>query len=223
MRNLLFNVDLPGLRRRRLRHQNAQDTILQARPNCILIDACRERKAAVELANRTLANPVSRLLSFALLSDILCLFRLLGDCVVVGASCRFVFDAWLKFLLLGCILNEALWALTFFADVFVAARDSDCVVVGPFDVDILLLDAREFAVEFVTLLGFFDVELWSERPRSVGEVAVDVAEGLAIILIEETEDGSELLSEAWEERHCCWTGCEESSGRRLSDALKCWA
>jgi hypothetical protein len=51
---------------------NTQDSILQARPHGVLIDACREGKAAVEGTNTTLANPV------------LGLRRSVGVCVDVG-------------------------------------------------------------------------------------------------------------------------------------------
>ena len=110
-------------------------------------------------------------------------------------------------------------ALTFLADVLVFPRDCQSVVVRPFDVDVLLLDTRELTVKLVGIFGFFDVELWCERADAL-DLTVDVPESLAVVLVEETEDGSELLSEAWEERHCCWSGCEGACDCWLGDAVE---
>ena len=154
-----------------------------------------------------------------MLGDVLVL-GLLGD--LVGFA-RVVLNLGLELLLLGsfAVLDEALRALAFLADVLVATRDGQGVIVGPFDVDVLLLDTGEFSVEFVALLGFLYVELGSEGP-DVAEFAVDVAEGLPVVLVKETEDRSEFLSESWEERHCCWCVGKASSScdRRLGNSVE---
>lgn len=203
----LLDVDLPRLWRRSLRHHNAQDTVLQASLDSILIDTGREGEAAVERSHRALANPV---LVLGLMLRNLLLLRLLGYLsVFVRGLSRLVFDRGLVLLVLGglkllliAVAFNSSRALTFFADVLVLARDLKGVVVGPLDVDILLVNARELTVEFVSLLCLLDVKLWCEGADAL-ELAVNIAEGLTVVLVEEAEDGSELLSEAWEERHCC--------------------
>src|SRR5437764_4876048 len=58
-----LNGDLPALFvRRKFRHNNAQNSVLQTSLHSILIDAAWEAEAAVELANGTLAHPILRLL-----------------------------------------------------------------------------------------------------------------------------------------------------------------
>jgi hypothetical protein len=176
----------------------------------------------VEFSDGALADPVLGLV-LVVLGDVLVL-GLLGDLVVLGFV-GVVLDSGLvtELLLLGLftVLDEALWALTFLADVFVATRDGQRVVVGPFDVDVLLLDTGEFSVKFVALLCLLDVELGSKGP-DVAEFAVDVAEGLPIVFVEKTEDRSEFLSESWEERHCCWCvgKASGSCNRRLGNAVE---
>jgi len=200
-----LDVDLPRLRRRRLRHHDTQDAILETSLHSILIDPGRESKAAMELANTTLTDPVLGLGRLVLRCNLL-LLRLLSDFrVLVTRFCGLVLDGGLvsKFLLLFTILDEALRPLTFFADVFVATRDSQRVVVRPLNVYVLLVNTGKFAVEFVAVLGLLDVEFGGEGADAL-ELTVNALEGLAVVLIKEAEDGSELLGEAWEERHCCW-------------------
>jgi len=158
------------------------------------------------------------------LGDVL-VFRLLGDLLVVVGFAGVVLNSGLvtELLLLGrlAVLDEALRALTLLANVLVATRDGQRVVVCPLDVDVLLFDTGEFAVELVTLFRFLHVKLGSEGPNVV-EFAVDVAEGLLIVFVEKTEDRSEFLGESWEERHCCWCVGKVSSScsRRLADAVE---
>jgi hypothetical protein len=226
----LLDVDLAALRSLSLRDGNAQDTVLETSLDSILIDTRREGERAMELANRALGDPVSRLGRFLLLRHFL-LVGLLSDLrVVVAGVCSLILDGRLvlelllvlavfELLLVLTVLDEALWALTLFADVLVAPGNGQCVVVGPFDVDVFLVDAGELAVELVAFLGFLDIELGGERADAL-ELAVDVAEGLAVVLVEEAEEGSELLREAWEERHCCWPCGESSSGGWFRDAVE---
>jgi hypothetical protein len=216
----LLDVDLARLRSGSLGNEDAQDSVLQAGLDSILVDACRECKAAMELSDRAFRDPVLGLGGLVLLGNLL-LVRLLGD---LGVSLREVFlDGGLvtKLLLLRSFaaLNEALWALALLADILVTTGDGESVVIGPLDVDVLLLNTGKLSMEFIALLSLLNVELGCEGPDVV-ELAVDVAEGLAIILIEEPEDGSELLSETREERHCCWCVVEVPNSCGLRDAIE---
>lgn len=157
-----------------------------------------------------------------MLGDVLVL-GLLGDLVVGFAGVVFNGGLVAELLLLKgfAVFDETLRTLAFLADVLVATRDGQRVVVGPFDVDVLLLDTGKFAVKLVTLFRFFHIEFGSEG-SDVVEFPVDIAEGLPIILVEETEDRSEFLSESWEERHRRWCSGKVSSScnRRLGDAVE---
>ena len=178
----------------------------------------------MEASNAPLADPVF-VLGLLLPGD--SLLGLLGNLGVLGGLSGLVFDAGLVLLVLVGGLELLLLltgfdsgrALTLFADVLVLAGDGQGVVVGPFDVDVLLVDAGELAVQLVGFLGLLDVELRGEGADAL-ELAVDVVEGLAVVLVEEAEDGSELLSEAWEERHGCWCGCEGACRSRLGNAVE---
>lgn len=57
----LFNVDLAAGRRRRLRDEDAKNSVLQARLDCILVNPMREGEGAVEFADGALRDPVLRL------------------------------------------------------------------------------------------------------------------------------------------------------------------
>jgi hypothetical protein len=216
----LLDVDLPGGRCRRFGNHDAQDTILEAGLDCILVDTGREGEAAVKRSNRAFADPVL-VLGLLPLCDIMLVGLLHNLSALVRGLSRLVLDTRLvrfDLLLLLTTLNSS-GALTFLADVLVLPRDCQGVVVRPFDVDVLLLNTRELTVKLVGIFGLFDVELWCERADAL-ELTVDVPESLAVVLVEETEDGCELLREAWEERHCCWSGCEGACDDLLGDAVE---
>jgi hypothetical protein len=215
----LLNNNPPCLHLLRLGNHHAQNSILQTRLHRILLHACRERKRAVELAHAAFRDPVLGLEGLVVLADL----------VVGGLGCDLrvlglVFDGGLllRFNLLGVglvpVFNEAGGSLAFFANVFVFSRDAEGVVVRPFNVDVFLLDAGEFTVQFVAVICLLDVELGCEGTDAV-ERGVEVAEGLTVVFVEEAEDGSELLGEAWEERHCCWSGCKVARDCWLGDAV----
>ncbi len=68
------------------------------------------------------------------------------------------------------------------------------VRVGPFNIDVFLLNAREFAVQFVVLLRLLNVKFWS-KGSGIVNLAVNATEGLAIVYVEQPKDRSELLGE----------------------------
>jgi len=145
---LLLDVDLSWLRSLSLGDQDAQNTVLKAGLDGILIDSGWEGEGTVELSNGALADPVLRLVGVFLLLRNTLLLGLLGD--LVARLGWVVLNGGLvaELLLFGvlAILDEALWALALFAHMLVAARDGEGVVVGPFDVDVLLFNTRKFAL-----------------------------------------------------------------------------
>lgn len=73
-----------------------------------------------------------------------------------------------------------------------AALDDESVRVGEFDFDVLLVDAREFAVEMVTVLDFPDVESRREGGDMLETTAGLLAGAVDIVVIQEAEEGSEI-------------------------------
>lgn len=210
-----LNLNPPLLHLPRLRHHDAQNPILQARLNRILLNSSRERKAAMELADATFRDPVL-ILKSVIIRNLLGGGRMFGDLGVGVFVGRFInvgiFYRWLLRLLgfdalllsISPILNESLWSLTFLSHVLVTAGNGQGVAVRPLDIHVLLLHAGQLAVQLVCVLRLLDVEFGSEGAYRRLHL-LEVAESMAVIFVEETEDGSELLGEAWEERHCCWS------------------
>lgn len=93
-------------------------------------------------------------------------------------------------------------ALPFLTGVLMAPRDGQSVVICPFDVDIFLLHTGKFSIQLVTCLRLLDVELGRKGAHTV-ELTINVFESLPVVLVEEAKNGSELLRESGEERHCC--------------------
>jgi len=68
------------------------------------------------------------------------------------------------------------------------------MLVGEFDIDILLLNSRKFAMEFVGFRKLLDVELRSERleiASSTMVTAIVVGATVIVEIIEKAEEGSE--------------------------------
>lgn len=104
-----------------------------------------------------------------------------------------------------------------------AALDGESVGVSEFDMDVLLVDAGEFAVKLVAVLYLLDIKAGSEcleegsvamAARTLG-LTIDLLSVL-VKLIEEAEEGVERgggsvgNESSWEERHvaCCVSGLE---------------
>lgn len=144
----LLDVDLSWLRSLSLGDQDAQDTVLEAGLDSVLVNSGREGEGTVELSNGALADPVFRLAGVFLLLGNTLLLGLLGD--LVARLGWIVLNGGLvaELLLFGvlAILDETLWALALFTHMLVAAGDGEGVVVGPLNVDVLLLDPGKFAL-----------------------------------------------------------------------------
>lgn len=67
--------------------------------------------------------------------------------------------------------------------------------VGEFDANVFLVDAREFAVEFVRVFDFLDVEAGLEG-ADAGTTSAAVAAGrlgaVDVVVVEEAEEGTEV-------------------------------
>lgn len=203
------DVDLPRLRRLGLRNNNGQDTVLEVGLDILLVDSRREAEGAVEFADGAFSDPVPG--GIGLPGDVGSLVGLGdGSLVLLALSAlillvlgAFVLNRRLLVLVLALALfalNETPWWLAGLGTVLDAAADCEGVAVGPFDVDILLVDARQLAVELVGFLRLADIELWLE----CADCSLDLWDYSAsnpVIVVEQTEERRELLEAAWEQRH----------------------
>jgi hypothetical protein len=235
--SLLLDLDPPlgwGLG---LRDDDGKDTILQRSLDGILIDALREREGARKRADGSLRNPVAGLVSVSLLV----LGNLLrcgsfGWCGRGNGGRVFVFDSGLVglvragcafglslggigqllLLLSGLGFKEGGWAATLFSDSLGATADREGGSVGELDVDVLLGDAWEFAVQLVRILVLLHVEARLETADSLREgwAASEAAVDKASIVVHQAEQavlapecrGEVVVDEAWEECHFAWCG-----------------
>jgi len=181
-------------------HDNLEDAILQAGLDAVLIDARWEREAAMEFADGPFANPDLGLVGRSLLD-----FLVVVGGGNFGGSSAFIFDRRLVrfvFLVLPSLGYPALllgW--TGLVDRFGATGDGEGVAIGPFDVDIFLLNARELTVQRVSFLRLADIELWLECAQRL-HLAWKAGAGEVGVVVHQPENGRELALEvAWEERH----------------------
>jgi len=177
-----------------LRDKNAENTIGHRGFDVILVDTSWEGEAAREFPTAALRDPV-----FGFLLGLSGLFLRGGD--LSGSFSTFLLDGCLVRSLMAVlafgdgslgrrILDEASWWSAGGVAALGAAPDGQGVGISEFDLDVLLFNAREFAVEFVGILDFLDIELRGKglQLREAGAVA------LAAVLIEfvqHTEEGLE--------------------------------
>jgi hypothetical protein len=157
--HLVLNRDLLRGLLLGLGNGHAEDSVLEAGLDGLLVDADGEAERAVERSNRALRDPVLRLV-----------VRLLGDSLLLGLRRDLRIGA-VGFgrLLGGLVLDGGLvrliafdglgWTCAFFAHSFVLARDRQCVRIRPLDVDVLLLDTRELAVQLIAVFVLLHIEL----------------------------------------------------------------
>lgn len=225
----LLNGDFAAFLLLSLWNDNAKNTILHASLDLILVDADREAERSGEFTNAALGDPVLvfRFLRILLLGG----FGEFTTGFGTGWNCCiFIFDLWLvNFVFVfaglstigdsarfGCIFNETSWWSSGSVGALSAATDVEGLLVDKFNLNILLLDAREFAVKFINLTGLLDVELRSETLHNIAAAVLRVAVATAAVLVEvveKTEEGVEggsLVRDvvSWEERHfacgCLW-------------------
>lgn len=176
-------------------HNDAEDAVLQAGLDVLVVDAGRESEAPSKFTDTAFRDPV-------------CVLRLVFADFFAAGGCDLCARGLLLLLLFCSLLALALLLsrrlLAFFAVVFGAAFDGEGGLVGEFDGHVLLLNARQLALEDVLVFGFLDVELG--REAALGRVLdlLQLREGV----VEEFEEWlhfvpvrSECRAEAWEESH----------------------
>lgn len=186
----------------RFRNHDAQDSVLQAGFDGILVDAGGEAEGAMEFPNGTLGDPV---LGFVLA---LSFFRRLGDLarLLRGAALfsSLFFDSGFVALRSICHVtgDTAAGFVSPVGGVFPlgAAFDDQGVGVGEFNVDVLLIETGQFALELVGVFVLADIEFRLEgADGGVGEPT----EALGVVVVDQSEElGHFVIWEAWEERHC---------------------
>jgi len=176
-----------------LGNDNGEHAVLHGSSDVVLIDTSWERKAATKFSNTALRDPK---LGLGLVG--LCGLLLLGDLGGSALSSSLILDASLVSLVVVCtfdgtfgrsVLDEAGRGSAGGVGALGAAFDGQGVGISEFDLDILLLDPREFAVELVGVLDFLDVELGGEGLQGGAGVAV----ALTAVLIEVVEHAEEWL------------------------------
>jgi len=176
-----------------LGNNNGEHAVLHGGSDVVLIDTSWERKAATKLSNTALRDPKLGL-GLVGLGGLL----LLGDLGGSALSSTLILDGSLVSLVVVCtfdstfgrsVLDEAGGGSAGGVGALGAAFDGQGVGISEFDLDILLLDSREFAVELVGVLDFLDVELGGKGLQGGAGVAV----ALTAVLIEVVEHAEEWL------------------------------
>jgi len=200
----LGDGDLARLALLVLGDDNAEQTILHACSDVVLVDTGREGEGAREFSDTAFRDPKLGLRLLGLSRLIL-----LGD---LGGSAfsTLVLDGGLVSLVSVGSLDGTLgwstldetsgWSARGVASLG-TAFDGQRVGVGEFDLDILLLDTGKLAVEVVSVLVFLDVELGGEGLQGGGNVTVALT--VAAVLIEVIKETKEWLEGVG------WVGCEE--------------
>ena len=196
----LFDVDALGLVAWCLGDHDAQDTILEVSLDGVLVDTRGEAESAMELPNRTLGNPVlgaMLLISLSgstLLDSLSILFGILGGLVLNGS--------FVALASVGHIASDAATGLVrAFGGVFAldTALDDESVGIGEFDVDVLLVETGEFALELVGFFVLADIELGLEG----ADGGIGGERAVVVVVVKKTEEWRDIArGKAWEERHC---------------------
>lgn len=178
---------------------DAEDTVLHRGLDMVLIHAGWKGKASGELSNAALRNPelVLLLLWFRIL---LCnLSTLILNRSLVCLAIRALDGSWSSL-----AFDETGWWGARCVAALAATLDGQGVGVGELDLNILLLNAWEFAMKFVAVLGLLDIKLRSEGLElsagtfTLAAVLIEVVEKAE----ERSEGGVGIGNEgSWEERH----------------------
>lgn len=225
----LGDVDLAAvLDLLQLRNHDAENAILHGSMDSILINTDREAEATRELANAPLRNPVFGL-------RLLWLLLGLGD-FGRGLLCStFILDGSLVSLVVVVGLtalrdgtsrsgtfDEASRGGTGGIRPLGTALDGQCLGIGEFNLNILLLNARKLSMKFVGVGNLLDIKFGAEglQVRAVMTALRSVAATRVLIeVIEKSEEGSEgsvgIVCNKWarEERHvACWCSCVDGGG-----------
>lgn len=205
---------------------DAEDTILEAGRDSIVVDTRREVEASGELADTALGEPILGMVGFILLDHLLSLlglwFRnlivvvigvklglvLILDSGVVGVlalAARCVTALGDGTARLG-VLDEASWRSTGSVGALSLAADEHGLRLGKLNLNILLLHAGELAMELVGLTSLTDIKFWLPVGKAAATSALSLTR-VAVKVIEKAEEGSErgvgvVVEVAREESHC---------------------
>lgn len=216
--HILVDSDATRLVLLGLRHRDVEDAVLEVGSDTILINTSGEIEATSEFANASLRNPVlglvSRLVLLGLLCDlagggvgslnlllILRLVRVL-DCslvgILVGVAALGDGTLFLR------VLEVARGRRASSVDAFRLATNYHDLRVGEFDVNVVLVDSGQLAVELVSLGCLADIEL-GLPVREAGAAGAVVLAGVVVKVVKKTEErsegGSVVVELAREESH----------------------
>jgi len=207
-----------------LGNDNGEQAVLHGSGDMVLVDTSWECEASAEMADAAFRDPE---LGFGLLVVLVLVW--LGGLVSLGdfsgstlstlifngsLVCLVVTVAILDGTLRGTAFDEASWWSTGRVVALGAALDGQGMGIRELDLNVLLLDSGEFAVEFVGILEFLHVELGSEGLHGgVNRVGIVTLAAVLVKVVEHTEEwlegvrwvGSEEGS--WEERHFAFWCC----------------
>jgi len=224
VRSSLLNVDASGLVLLGLGDNDAQDTIVEFSRDVVLINTSGEVEASRELAEAALSEPVLGLVS-GLLLNLLGLL-LVGDlsASLVSLGLLLVLDGGVVgVLVFFAVLSDGASSFSALDEAsrrgagsvgaLSLASDEHGLRLGELDVDIRLLHAGEFTVEFISLSSLADIEFGLPVAEAAAASAISVGSlaRVAVEVVKETEEGSEgsvgVVEVAGEESHCvCCVG-----------------
>lgn len=210
----LLDGDLPRLLSRSLGNGNAEDTVLQAGLDVVLVDTVREAEGTVELANGALSDPELGLRLVLLVSVVVLNLNLVVLALVVlsgrrGGLGRIIFDGGLVAIVVvvldggdaagGGTLDgggrgaRGVGALN-------TTLDDEGVGISELNVHILLIDAGKLAVELVGVLDFADIELGLE---GLDGGMTTAAGTVRVVIVEQAEERGEVTASelSRKERH----------------------
>lgn len=186
--NALLNGNLLRAWGSRLRYNNREDAVVQARFDLVLVDMAGEREAAVEFAHGALAHPVAVLVVVGLGGHGLVFVSGLDDATVV--------------VVLGLAFFSSTGRRAVGGGGFAlgAALDHQSLVVGELDFNVLLRDPGQLTVEVVGVVALADIEARRERTQ---RGALSAAGAVDVVVVQQAEEGSEVSGsrDGAEERH----------------------
>lgn len=212
----LGDGDLSRLALLVLRDGDGEQAILHGSGDAVLVDTGWEGKGPTELADAALGDPELGL-GFLGLGRLLVLGDLggtLSTLILDGSLMSLVVVRTLDRTLSWGTLDEASRGSAGGVAALGVALDGQGMSISKLDLDILLLDSGEFAVEFVGVFEFLDIKLGGEGLQGGAGVTVTLA-GVLIEVVQHTEERLEgsvgrvsSKEGSWEERHlalwCCW-------------------
>ena len=211
--NDLLNGNLLRTWGSRLRNNNREDAVVQARFDLVLVDMAGEREAAVEFAHGALAHPVAVLVVVGLGGHGLVFVSGLDDATVVVVVLAFFSSTGRR------AVGGGGFALG-------AALDHQSLVVGELDFNVLLRDSGQLTVEVVGVITLADIEARRERTQ---RGALSAAGAVDVVVVQQAEERSEVSGSRHgaEERHSGGVGCQRLFVNRrknvwnVEEALDC--